>query len=167
MTPEETKQAAAVMIAFSKKSRTRGVQRPEIPAERKAMSENTTDTPITDEFERATCDGLDSALKHARDLERLLNQTRALNAFQVHEWPHSTTHAHQVVTLETALELQRQLADARVQRDRLAEALRGIKDRCTDETIKLHPDADAKGCVDDCLEWSEQALASLERKEEG
>lgn len=39
------------------------------------MSEKT-DTPITDEFERATCDGLESALQHARDLERQLECQR-------------------------------------------------------------------------------------------
>lgn len=47
------------------------------------------------------------------------------------------------------------------QRDRLAEALRDIKDRAQDATIVLHPDSDAKGCVDDVLEWSEQALAAV------
>jgi len=54
------------------------------------------------------------------------------------------------------------IQDAKEQRDRLAEALRGIKDRALDETVRLHPDADAKGCVDDCLEWAESALDSLE-----
>jgi hypothetical protein len=54
-----------------------------------------------------------------------------------------------------------ELEVAREQRDRLAEALRGIKDRALDETVRLHPDADAKGCVDDCLEWAESALAAL------
>jgi hypothetical protein len=61
--------------------------------------------------------------------------------------------------LEDAL---RQLAEVRDQRDRLAETLRDIRDRAQDETIRLHPDADAKGCVDDCMEWAESALASLE-----
>jgi hypothetical protein len=50
------------------------------------------------------------------------------------------------------------------QRDRLAEALEDIRARCQDKTIELHPDSDAKGCVDDCLEWSEQALQSLTPK---
>ena len=36
-----------------------------------------------------------------------------------------------------------------------------IRNRTTDATIMLHPDADAKGCVDDCLEWSESALSAV------
>ncbi len=55
-----------------------------------------------------------------------------------------------------------ELEEAREQRDRLAAALQDIKDRVLDETVRLHPDADAKGCVDDCLEWAESALAELE-----
>jgi septal ring factor EnvC (AmiA/AmiB activator) len=51
--------------------------------------------------------------------------------------------------------------EARGQRDRLATVLRDIKNRALDETVRLHPDADAKGCVDDCLEWAESALAAL------
>jgi hypothetical protein len=53
------------------------------------------------------------------------------------------------------------LQEITAQRDRLAEALEDIRARCKDKTIELHPDSDAKGCVDDCLEWSEQALQSL------
>jgi chromosome segregation ATPase len=51
--------------------------------------------------------------------------------------------------------------DMRKQRDRLATVLRDIKNRALDETVRLHPDADAKGCVDDCLEWAESALTEL------
>jgi septal ring factor EnvC (AmiA/AmiB activator) len=58
-----------------------------------------------------------------------------------------------------ALELE--LTQATKQRDALAEALEDIRARCQDKTIELHPDSDAKGCVDNCLEWSEQALRSL------
>ena len=56
--------------------------------------------------------------------------------------------------LKLALGTERALAD------RLAQTLRDIEGRCGDTTIMLHPDADAKGCVDDCWEWSEQALAT-------
>ena len=52
------------------------------------------------------------------------------------------------------------LASERALADRLAETLKDIEGRCGDTTITLHPDADAKGCVDDCWEWSEQALAA-------
>ena len=33
-----------------------------------------------------------------------------------------------------------------------------IKNRAQDKTIELHPDNDAKGCVDDVMEWAEKAL---------
>jgi septal ring factor EnvC (AmiA/AmiB activator) len=62
---------------------------------------------------------------------------------------------------DLADDLRADLAEAREQRDRLAATLRDIKDRALDETVRLHPDADAKGCVDDCLEWAESALAAL------
>ena len=47
--------------------------------------------------------------------------------------------------------LERRLAACR-------EALDEIRGRALDETIWMHPDDRAKGCVDDILEWSEQAL---------
>jgi hypothetical protein len=40
----------------------------------------------------------------------------------------------------------------------LVQALEDIVGRATDTTVKLHPDADAKGCVDDLIELAEDAL---------
>jgi DNA gyrase/topoisomerase IV subunit A len=62
---------------------------------------------------------------------------------------------------EKIRELERELAEARAQRDCLAETMNEIRKRAQDITIMLHPDNDAKGCVDDCWEWSEQALAAV------
>jgi len=47
------------------------------------------------------------------------------------------------------------------QRDRLAEDMEYIRATCQDKTIELHPDATAKGCVDECLECAEKALAAV------
>jgi chromosome segregation ATPase len=97
----------------------------------------------------------DAAIKN-RDLERHLDEatkTLATSALKYVDGIHDAS--------KQASAAKKERDEARQQRDRLAEALRDIKDRCTDATIMLHPDADAKGCVDDCLEWSEQALAAL------
>lgn len=83
----------------------------------KALSENT-DTPITDEFERATCDGLESALEHARDLERQLAEARA--EIENLEIRHAATMMHGQSVVDDANRLTKE-------RDRLAEALRDIK----------------------------------------
>lgn len=74
-------------------------------------------------------------------------------------------NAYRYVGQTKVTEMAHRIATVEQQRDTLAEALRDIKDRCSDSTIMLHPDADAKGCVDDCLEWSEAALATFDRKE--
>jgi hypothetical protein len=58
------------------------------------------------------------------------------------------------------------VAEETAQCDKLAEALEDIRARCQDKTIEMHPDSDAKGCVDDCLEWSEQALAAVKGEEQ-
>lgn len=57
--------------------------------------------------------------------------------------------------------LSQDLAELTGQRDSLRDALKDIHDRALDTTISLHPDDVAKGCVDDVLEYAEQALNSL------
>jgi hypothetical protein len=44
----------------------------------------------------------------------------------------------------------------------LAVALTDCKNRAMDKSIETHADDNAKGCVDDIWEWSEQALAAYE-----
>jgi hypothetical protein len=110
----------------------------------------------------------------SRQLEELKEwQTLAM-------WGGTPMHVHEFIKgqqariraaqdAEEQLELWQKLAlsaaklrkKAEEQRDRLAVAMRDIRNRALDETIGLHPDADAKGCVDDCLEWAESALAAL------
>jgi aminopeptidase N len=62
---------------------------------------------------------------------------------------------------------EKELAAERALADRLAEWLEDIEGRCSDMSITLHPDADAKGCVDDCWEWSERALAAWKEARRG
>lgn len=57
--------------------------------------------------------------------------------------------------------VERELAVSREQIELFRSVLVDIRNRTTDATIMLHPDADAKGCVDDCLEWSESALSAV------
>ena len=51
--------------------------------------------------------------------------------------------------------------EARGQRDRLAAALREVREMCLDKTIELHPDHDLKGTIDECIDISNDALQSL------
>jgi phage tail tape-measure protein len=102
------------------------------------------------------------------------------------KWPDNRRHnwpaTFEAAALEELEQLERELADMRnrcetainnyesaamrageleEQSDKLAKALQWIKDRAQDATITLHPDAAAKGCVDDCMECAEQALAAV------
>ena len=68
--------------------------------------------------------------------------------------------------------LERELAavtkerdEAREQRDKLAEALREVREMCLDKTIELHPDHDLKGTIDECIDISNDALQSLTTNE--
>lgn len=75
-----------------------------------------------------------------------------------------TPRIHLDPLLMRALKAERQLAERDEQIAEARTALEDIKGRCSDMSITLHPDADAKGCVDDCWEWSEQALARIAAK---
>ena len=57
--------------------------------------------------------------------------------------------------------LERERDEARGQRDRLAAALREVREMCLDKTIELHPDHDLKGTIDECIDISNDALQSL------
>ena len=104
--------------------------------------------------------------EHARQLERELAAVTAA-IYKIHP-----TRRGSLVDMAEDLESYREtamnafrlseaeLASERALADMLAETLKDIEGRCGDTTITLHPDADAKGCVDDCWEWSEQALAA-------
>jgi len=59
-----------------------------------------------------------------------------------------------VLPLETRIANARLIATA----PDMLETLEAIRDRAMDKTIELHPDSDAKGCVDDVLEWAESAI---------
>lgn len=69
--------------------------------------------------------------------------------------------------MESHEQLEHALAAERALADRLADALSDIQAKCCDTSIALHPDADAKGCVDDCWEWSEQALTAWKEARRG
>ena len=62
---------------------------------------------------------------------------------------------------EWALKAEKERDEARGQRDRLAEALREVREMCLDKTIELHPDHDLKGTIDECIDISNDALQSL------
>jgi hypothetical protein len=47
------------------------------------------------------------------------------------------------------------------QRDTLAEALRQVRAICLDKSIETHPDEHAKGTIDDCIDIAESALAAV------
>jgi predicted phage tail protein len=87
---------------------------------------------------RATCDGLDSALQHARDLERQLAEAR---------------EDLRLVRLQRD-EFKAEMIENAEQRDRLAEALESIR-----------RSASTKMSHSWIQRQAEQALASIERKE--
>lgn len=112
------------------------------------MSENTTDTPITDAFYDGPCKNAITRRQRdfARDLERQLAEARM---------------AFAIVTDKLVVE-QSAHRRTRERIDRIADALRGIRKHWT---WVVDPECDCEDC-----EFSrpiDEALATLERKEEG
>jgi hypothetical protein len=147
------------------------------------MTESNTPTPRTDAAVKASVGQWSFALRdECQRIEReLIEAQEELNEWQtLATWGGTPMHVHEFIKgqqarihlaqdaeeqleswqkLALSAEVLRKKADEQL--DRLADALRDIRNRALDETIGLHPDADAKGCVDDCLEWSESALAAV------
>jgi len=73
----------------------------------------------------------------------------------------SDTHWDEADPLATLERVERELAEARKQRDTMADVLSDIKDICMDKTITLHPDDNCKGAIDECLELTVNALAAV------
>lgn len=117
---------------------------------------DTTDTPITDAHMKTLpyrWDFFDyETEKKMRELEHQLAEARE----QSSKWQYKATRRFKEIC-----RIKRRVADAREQRDRVAEALRGIR---KNYTWKVDPECDCEDC--EFCRPIDEALATLDRKED-
>ena len=80
------------------------------------------------------------------------------------------TQSHLHASARNVQTIQRQAVDLakwQTMAELLKTALTDCKNRAMDKTIEMHPDDNAKGCVDDVLEWAETALAAYDAAKAG